>query len=146
VGEIIGGNNGSAEMIQQYLADVGISAKVTSYETNTFVQMLMGGQFGLGITSGSGGQSAFENLRNYYGSDQPYNFNKFSNPQVDEIIGKLQVEKDDAEIERLLTEALNIVASEHTNMNLGIPGQFVVFRKGWSIPPVWNGVDMIAVR
>ncbi len=146
VGEIIGGNNGSAEMIQQYLADVGISAKVTSYETNTFVQMLMGGQFGLGITSGSGGQSAFENLRNYYGTDQPYNFNKFSNPQVDEIIGKLQVEKDDAEIERLLTEALNIVASEHTNMNLGIPGQFVVFRKGWSIPPVWNGVDMIAVR
>lgn len=147
VGEIIGGNNnGSAEMIQQYLAAVGINAKVTSYESNTFVQMLMGGQFSLGITTGSGGQSAFENLRNFYGTGQPYNFNKFSNARVDEIISELQVTTDDAKIDELLTEALNIIVDENTNMNLGIPGRFVVYQKGWNIPPIWNGVDMIAVH
>ena len=90
VGEIIGGtSNGSAEMVQQYLEAVGIQAKVTSYETNTMVQMLMSGQFGLGITTGAGGQSAFENLLNYYGTNQPYNFNKFSNAEVDAILEQI---------------------------------------------------------
>ncbi len=147
VGEIIGGNNnGSAEMVQQYLDAVGIKAAVTSYETNTFVQMAMGGQFGLCITSGSGGQSAFENLLNYYGSGQPYNFNKFSNSAVDELLGKMQLTSDPAETAAYLEEALNIVVDEHTNMNLGIPAQYTVYNKNYSVPPMWNGIDMIRVK
>lgn len=147
VGEIIGGNNnGSAEMIQQYLQAVGIQAKVTSYEPNTFVQMLMGGQFGLGITTGTGGQSAFENLLNYYGSNQPYNFNKFSNAEVDAILEKMQHTSDAGEIETLLTQALNIIAAQHTNMNLGMPANYVVYRSGLEVPPTFNGVDMIRVK
>lgn len=147
VGEIIGGNsNGSAEMIQQYLQAVGIQAQVTSYETNTMVQKLMAGQFGLGITSGSGGQSAFENLLNYYGSGQPYNFNKFSNAEVDDILAKMQVTTDAAETQALLTQALNIIVDEHTNMNLGMAARYVVYRAGLEVPPIFNGVDMIRVK
>lgn len=147
VGEIIGGNNnGSAEMVQQYLEAVGIKATVTAYETNTFVQMLMGGQFGLGITSGNGGQSAFENMLSYYGSGQPYNFNKFSNPDVDALIEKMQYAKDQAETESYLKDALNIVVAEHTNFNLGIPGQYVVYNSNFDIPPVWGVVDMIRAK
>lgn len=147
VGEIIGGsNNGSAEMIHQYLQAVGIQAKVTSYETNTFVEKLMNGQFGLGITTGSGGQSAFENLLNYYGSNQPYNFNRFSNAEVDAILKKMQNANDAGETEQLLTDALNIVAAQHTNMNLGIAANYVVYRVGLEVPPSYNGVDMIRVK
>ena len=147
VGEIIGGNNnGSAEMIQQYLQAVGIQAKVTSYETNTFVQMMMGGQFGLGITTGTGGQSAFENLLNYYGSNQPYNFNKFSNAEVDAILEKMQHTSDAGEIETLLAQALNIIAAQHTNINLGMPARYVVYSSSLEVPPTFNGVDMIRVK
>lgn len=147
IGEIIGGNNnGSAEMVQQYLEAVGIKATVTAYETNTFVQKLMGGQFGLGITTGSGGQSAFENLLIYYGTGQPYNFNKFSNSAVDEIIEKMQLTSDPAETAEYLEEALEIIVDEHTNMNLGIPAQYTVYNKDYYIPPMWNGIDMIRAK
>lgn len=146
-GEIIGGNNnGSAEMVQQFLDAVGIKVTVTAYETNTFVQMAMSGQFGLCITSGSGGQSAFENMLNYYGTGQPYNFNKFSNPEVDELIGKMQLTSDPAETASYLEQALNIVASEHTNLNLGIPAQYLVYKQGFELPPTWNGLDMIRAK
>ena len=128
VGEIIGGNNnGSAEMIQQYLQAVGIQAQVTSYETNTFVQMLMGGQFGLG-------------------SNQPYNFNKFSNAEVDAILEKMQHTSDAGEIETLLAQALNIIAAQHTNINLGMPARYVVYSSSLEVPPTFNGVDMIRVK
>ena len=147
VGEIIGGtSNGSAEMVQQYLEAVGIQAKVTSYETNTMVQMLMSGQFGLGITTGAGGQSAFENLLNYYGTNQPYNFNKFSNAEVDAILEQMQSTSDAAETQALLTQALNIIVAQHTNLNLGVSAQYTVYRIGLEVPPVYNGVDMIRVK
>ena len=147
VGEIIGGtSNGSAEMVQQYLEAVGIQAKVTSYETNTMVQMLMSGQFGLGITTGAGGQSAFENLLNYYGTNQPYNFNKFSNAEVDAILEQMQYTSDAAETQALLTQALNIIVAQHTNLNLGVSAQYTVYRTGLEVPPVYNGVDMIRVK
>lgn len=147
VGEIIGGtSNGSAEMVQQYLEAVGIQAKVTSYETNTMVQMLMSGQFGLGITTGAGGQSAFENLLNYYGTNQPYNFNKFSNAEVDAILEQMQSTSDAAETQALLTQALNIIVAQHTNLNLGVSAQYTVYRAGLEVPPVYNGVDMIRVK
>lgn len=147
VGEIIGGtSNGSAEMVQQYLEAVGIQAKVTSYETNTMVQMLMSGQFGLGITTGAGGQSAFENLLNYYGTNQPYNFNKFSNAEVDAILEQMQYTSDAAETQALLTQALNIIVAQHTNLNLGVSAQYTVYRTGLEVPPIYNGVDMIRVK
>ena len=147
VGEIIGGtSNGSAEMVQQYLEAVGIQAKVTSYETNTMVQMLMSGQFGLGITTGAGGQSAFENLLNYYGTNQPYNFNKFSNAEVDAILEQMQSTSDAAETQTLLAQALNIIVAQHTNLNLGVSAQYTVYRAGLEVPPVYNGVDMIRVK
>ena len=147
VGEIIGGtSNGSAEMVQQYLEAVGIQAKVTSYETNTMVQMLMSGQFGLGITTGAGGQSAFENLLNYYGTNQPYNFNKFSNAEVDAILEQMRYTSDAAETQALLTQALNIIVAQHTNLNLGVSAMYTVYRAGLEVPPIYNGVDMIRVK
>lgn len=147
VGEIIGGgSNGSAEMVQQYLEAVGIQAKVTSYETNTMVQMLMSGQFGLGITTGAGGQSAFENLLNYYGTNQPYNFNKFSNAEVDAILEQMRYTSDAAETQALLAQALNIIVAQHTNLNLGVSAMYTVYRAGLEVPPVYNGVDMIRVK
>ena len=147
VGEIIGGtSNGSAEMVQQYLEAVGIQAKVTSYEANTMVQMLMSGQFGLGITTGAGGQSAFENLLNYYGTNQPYNFNKFSNAEVDAILEQMRYTSDAAETQALLTQALNIIVAQHTNLNLGVSAMYTVYRAGLEVPPIYNGVDMIRVK
>ena len=121
MGEIVGGNtNGSAEMVAQYLADVGINATITQYETNAAVQKFMEGSFSLAITTGSGGMSAAENLNNYYGSGQPYNFNRFSNERVDEIISEMMTTDDDAKTNELLAEALNIVVGECTNFNLGV--------------------------
>lgn len=147
VGEIIGGtSNGSAEMVQQYLEAVGIQAKVTSYEANTMVQMLMSGQFGLGITTGAGGQSAFENLLNYYGTNQPYNFNKFSNAEVDAILEQMRYTSDAAETQALLTQALNIIVAQHTNLNLGVSAMYTVYRAGLEVPPIYNGVDMVRVK
>ena len=110
------------------------------------VQMLMSGQFGLGITTGAGGQSAFENLLNYYGTNQPYNFNKFSNAEVDAILEQMQYTSDAAETQALLTQALNIIVAQHTNLNLGVSAMYTVYRAGLEVPPVYNGVDMIRVK
>lgn len=146
-GELIGGSdNGSSAMIQQYLSTIGIQVSIPSYETNAFVQMLMEGRFGLAITSGAGGQSAFENLRNYYGTGQPYNFNRFSNSDVDALIDKMQHSHSQEETVEYLVEALNIIVNENTNFNLGIPALYVVYRNSYEVPPVWNGIDMIRVR
>lgn len=147
VGEIVGGNtNGSAEMVAQYLADVGINATITQYETNAAVQKFMEGSFSLAITTGSGGMSAAENLNNYYGSGQPYNFNRFSNERVDEIISEMMATDDDALTDELLAEALNIVVGEYTNFNLGVRAQYIAYSSKFEMPPTYNGIDLIRVR
>ena len=147
VGEIVGGNtNGSAEMVAQYLADVGINATITQYETNAAVQKFMEGSFSLAITTGSGGMSAAENLNNYYGSGQPYNFNRFSNERVDEIISEMMTTDDDAKTNELLAEALNIVVGECTNFNLGVRAQYIAYNSKFDMPPTYNGIDLIRVR
>lgn len=147
VGEIVGGNtNGSAEMVAQYLADVGINATITQYETNAAVQKYMEGSFSLAITTGSGGMSAAENLNNYYGSGQPYNFNRFSNERVDEIISEMMATDDDALTDELLAEALNIVVGEYTNFNLGVRAQYIAYNSKFEMPPTYNGIDLIRVR
>ena len=147
VGELIGGtDNGSAEMVAQYLSEVGIKATVTNYEINAMVQKFMEGSFTLGITTGSGGMSAAENLNNYYGSGQPYNFNKFSNERVDEIISEMMATSDEAETVELLSEALEIIVGECTNFNLGVSAQYIAYNSKYDIPPSYNGIDFIRVR
>ncbi|MCI7742775.1 MAG: ABC transporter substrate-binding protein [Clostridiales bacterium] len=147
VGEIVGGNsNGSAEMVQQYLADVGINATITQYESNATVTKLMNGEFSLGIAAGVGCPTAAETMLNYYGTGQPYNFNKYSNPEVDALIDTLMTTSDAEEYQTCLEQALQIVVGDYTNMGLGIPAIYGVSSKGLYIPPVWNGVDMIRVR
>ena len=58
----------------------------------------------------------------------------------------MQNANDAGETEQLLTDALNIVAAQHTNMNLGIAANYVVYRVGLEVPPSYNGVDMIRVK
>ena len=125
---------------------MGINATITQYETNAAVQKYMEGSFSLAITTGSGGMSAAENLNNYYGSGQPYNFNRFSNERVDEIISEMMATDDDALTDELLAEALNIVVGEYTNFNLGVRAQYVAYNSKFEMPPTYNGIDLIRVR
>ena len=146
-GELIGGNdNGSAEMIQQYLEVVGLHTTITQYETQTRVQKMMAGEFGMAITSGVGNPTAGETMLCYYGTGQPYNFNKYSDPEVDELINTMMTTLDPDEYEKALDESLKIVVGDHTNMGLGVAALYGAARKGLYIPPVWNGIDMIRVR
>lgn len=100
----------------------------------------------MAITSGVGNPTAGETMLCYYGTGQPYNFNKYSDPEVDELINTMMTTMDPDEYEKALDESLKIVVGDHTNMGLGVAALYGAARKGLYIPPVWNGIDMIRVR
>lgn len=146
LGELIGGSNGAAEMVQQYLAEVGIKVTPQSYENNEFMRKMMGGEYGIGITTGSGYVSAAETMLNYYGSGMTYNFSKYSNAEVDALIATMMSTQDKTEYLNCLKEALTIVVEDCPAVDIGLPAQYVCTTKGLYVAPVWNGVDMIVAH
>lgn len=146
LGELLGGQNGAAEMVQQYLAEIGVKVTPQNYENNEFMRKMMSGEFALGITTGVGNVSAAETMLNYYGTGMPYNFSKYSNPEVDALVATMMSTQDKAEYLDCLSKALKIVVEDCPAVDIGLPAQYVCTTKGLYVAPIWNGVDMIVAH
>ncbi len=146
LGELIGGANGAAEMVQQYLAEIGIKVTPQNYENTEFMRKMMSGEFAIGITTGVGNVSAAETVLNYYGTGMPYNFSKYSNPDVDALISTMMTTQNKTEYLDCLKQALTIVVEDCPAVDIGLPAQYVCTTHGLYVAPVWNGVDMIVAH
>jgi len=144
VGNIYGGtSNGAAEIVKQCLNEVGIEAEIVQLEGNTMAQAFMTGDYDIGITGSPGCVSAAEMLMTLYGSGQPYNFSRFSNARVDELIDVAMTTQDRAEYESAVTEALGIVVDECTAVGIGIASTYAVGNADLYFDPTWSCLDLI---
>lgn len=144
IGELYGGNaNGSAEIVKQCLAEVGIECEIVQLEGNTMSQAVMSGNFTACIITHSGYVSAAENLRCLYGTGQLYNFSHFSNARVDELAEIAMTTQDRAEYERVIKEAYEIIVDESTAIGLCVPAAYAVGAKDLHFDPIWSGIDLI---
>ena len=146
VGPIYGGENGAAEMVQQYLSAVGLVTNIEALETNTRVQNFMTGNFTLGITSYPGYVSAAEPLLCCYGTGQTYNFMQYSNARMDELAAEMMSTQDADLYAADLEEALQLLVDDIPNISLGIGATYSVGSKDLSFMPTWSGLDMFTTH
>lgn len=147
VGTIIGGtSNGSAEIVQRCLDEVGIKAEIVQTESNAMAQALMSGDFDLGITTSPGYVSAGETLLGLYGTGQPFNFSHFSNERVDELINIAISTQDREQYEASVTEALEIIIDECPALGIGIPASYSAGNSKLYFTPIWSGLDLMVAH
>lgn len=144
LGTIIGGEtDGSAELIKQYLSEIGITVQIASMDPNTRVSKLLGGDFQLAISGSPGYLSAAETLQRLYGTGELYNFSKYSNQEIDEIAAEMQMTSERAEYEALAKRALEILAEDVPVFGIGMSASYSVANKDLDFSPTWSSLDLV---
>lgn len=110
-----------ATVIQQDLAEVGITVDIRSYEFATLYTDVLNGAFQM-YTLQWVGVSDPDMLRRVFDSSQvpPYGFNRgyYQNPDVDRLIHAATIATDDAERKRLYGQAQDIIARQAPYVSL----------------------------
>lgn len=142
LGELYGGAGGKAELIQQNLAAVGINCEIVSLEPYAMVSAYIGGNYTIGIMGGIGGGQirAAGSLASNYSTGGGNNLEHYSDPQVDELIKKLDKTTDKAEYDKLTEEILNIIADAAPVYNLGTGAYYSAYTKGLKVPVCNTGL------
>lgn len=81
-----------AQVVQQQLADAGITATVTGYETNTMISNCLGGNFGMAVM-GQTDTYDMSWLATYYNSAYigAMNMARYSDPEMDDLLNQAGV-------------------------------------------------------
>ena len=139
-GAIIGGGSGVAELLQQYLKEIGIVTTVSELDGGDFVTALVSGNFQIAMIPGaasaiSGGQV----LRNSFATGASSNYGLYSNARVDEIAGEISSVTDKDRYDELLKEAMTIVADEVPVISFGLMSYYAAHQQGLHVPTSQNG-------
>ncbi|MBF4692333.1 ABC transporter substrate-binding protein [Fusibacter ferrireducens] len=99
-----------AVIVQQQLADVGITSTVSSLEGNVVVQNAFTGGFNM-LTMGQNNNLSMDHLDNYYNSKFIGNLNmaQYNNPEVDALLAEAKVCMDGEERIAIYEKVLDIV-------------------------------------
>lgn len=99
-----------AVIVQQQLADVGITSTVSSIEGNVVVQNAFTGAFNM-LTMGQNNNLSMDHLDIYYSSNFIGNLNmaQYNNPEVDALLAEAKVCMDDEERIAIYEKVLDIV-------------------------------------
>lgn len=142
LGELYGGGGGAAELIQQNLADVGITVQPVSLESYAMVEAYLKGNFSIGVMGGIGGgfYVGADALYSMYGTGQGNNLANYSNPEVDAMLVELMGTQDKAAYDAQLKEAMLKIVDDAGSFNLGRGAYFSIYNKNLKVPVCDSGI------
>lgn len=146
LGELYGGTGGTAELIQQNLAEVGITCQPVSLEQYAMVDAYLKGNYTIGVMGGIGGgtMTAAATLKNNYSTGGYNNIHHYSNAEVDVLIAELNITKDEARYDELREQILEIIVDDAPIFNLGTGAYFSAYVNGLKVPACNTGMVFFA--
>lgn len=140
LGTFLGGSGGAAELIQQYLADVGLIVQPQELEAYTFIYSLLDGDYGIAYMGSNGGYTtAAEQFAQWYKTGSSMNLANYSNPELDVMIDQLMVEKDQDKYDQLVLDILEIIAEDAPVANLSWDYYYSAHSKSLYVPACKSG-------
>lgn len=142
LGELYGGSGGAAELVQQNLADVGITVQPVSLESYAMVEAYLKGNFSIGIMGGIGGgfYVGADALYSMYGTGQGNNLANYSNPEIDAALVELLGTQDKETYNTMLKEVMLRLVDDAGSFNLGRGAYFSVYNKNLKVPVCDSGI------
>lgn len=142
LGDIYGGSGGAAELVQQNLADVGITVQPVSLESYAMVEAYLKGNYSIGIMGGIGGgfYVGADALYSMYGTGQGNNLAQYSNPEVDAMLIELMGTQDKTNYDAKLKEAMLKIVDDAGSFNLGRGAMFSAYNKNLKVPVCDSGL------
>ena len=138
-GAIIGGDGGLGELLQQYLAAVGINIELMEISGNDYVNALVGSEFSLAVIPGASSAVRGSSLiSNNFSSTGSFNYALYSNPEVDALAAELTSLQDEAAYQEKLKEAVSIVAEEAPVISFGCMQYYIGHTSGLHVPACLN--------
>lgn len=138
-GTIIGTSGGEGEMLQQYLAAIGINIEILELSGGDYVNALVSGNYSLAFIPGA--SSAIRGgslIANSFSSTGSYNYALYSNPEVDAMAAELTTLQDEAAYQEKLKEAISIVAEEVPVVSFGCVQYYIGHAQGLHVPTCLN--------
>jgi peptide/nickel transport system substrate-binding protein len=118
------GMDSSAQVLQEDLSRIGITANIDVVELNSYIADLMSGNFDIGVMAVTLLPSHMQFFNQIFHSDFINNLNmaRYSNPRVDELFELAATTVDDALRQQMYAEIVNIVNmdSVYVPLNFGI--------------------------
>lgn len=138
-GAIIGGGGGAGDLLQQYLAAVGINVTLLDLSGGDYVNALVTGDYSLALIPGaSSAITGSQLLVNSFITGGSSNFEQYSNARVDEIAAELAGITDEAQYQAELKEAVEIIAEEIPVVSFGVLAMYTASQAGLEVPVLLN--------
>jgi peptide/nickel transport system substrate-binding protein len=99
-----------ATVVQDQWKRVGVDARLTTLEFNTFIDQLLAHDFQTAVAGWSVGIKA--ELSPTFGSGQPFNFPSVENARLDSLIRVAEVERDRERAKQIWSEAQRLIVDE----------------------------------
>jgi peptide/nickel transport system substrate-binding protein len=100
----------ATQILQQMWRRIGVDAQLQTMETNTFFDRMTQKRFEAVLAGWSVGLSP--DLEPLWGRDTPYNYVSYENPQAWELFDRARTATDEAEANRLWSEAAGLIVAD----------------------------------
>lgn len=138
-GAIIGTSGGEGEMLQQYLAAIGINIEILELGGGDYVNALVSSDFSLAMIPGASSAVRGGSLiANSFSSTGSFNYALYSNPEVDALAAELTSLQDETAYQEKLKEAVSIVAEEAPVISFGCMQYYMGHAKDLYVPACLN--------
>jgi peptide/nickel transport system substrate-binding protein len=114
----------SAVVVQDQLKQIGISADMNLEENAAYLKDFLGNNFDLTVTGVSGYVDPNDIYLRYFGTDQPSNAVRYSNPKADELIAQGVATTDQAKRKEIYGQLQQVLLDDLPWVNLYIAQQF----------------------
>ena len=135
----------AAQMVKQQLEEVGINSEISALESGVYFDGLNAGDFDLTVCGWSGFVDADEYLYDLFTTNGAYNQQKYSNPEVDELLEQGRVTLDETQRKEIYKEAQRIIAEDAPMAFLYMNSFTVAMRdnvKGYTVHPTMATIFM----
>ena len=128
----------AAQMVKQQLEEIGINSEISALESGVYFDGLNSGDFDLTVCGWSGFVDADEYLYDLFTTDGAYNQQKYSNPEVDQLLEEGRTTLDETARKEIYKEAQKIIAEDAPMAFLYMNSFTVAMRdnvKGYTVHP-----------
>jgi ABC-type transport system substrate-binding protein len=118
-----------AVIIQNSLKDIGIPVEIETVEQGTLFDQLRQGQYQMTTSRWLGGNQDPIFLRDLFTTGAPFNRGRYSNPDLDKILGEAVMTADRSRARELYVQAQDIISREVPMLPLWYVDNMVISRK-----------------
>ncbi len=117
-----------AEIIQQNLADIGVTANIVAEDWSIYLPKVLDSQFTTTILGESGQADPDDFLYNPFHSDNPNNFGLYSNPEVDKLLEQGRLVADQDQRKAIYDQAQHLILDDSPQVFLFHSSQYEALR------------------